>query len=170
MFFIHFLLLSSDISVGLGSSIRVTEGLNLTAIVCATILRGSLQVSVGMLAFTSNITATRKKKKTASVCILFTSCFISKASVDYETKSATLTFTSGKTVGDSVCITIGIYNDLIVENPEQFTVNLQSVDSRAVVATGQGQITVTIYDDPADGEFTLQNTIFAFRHNVDVVN
>lgn len=62
-------------------------------------------------------------------------------------------------MGDSVCFTIGIYNDLIVENPEQFTVNLRSIDSRAVVASGQGQITVTIYDDPTDGEFSLQNKL-----------
>ena len=73
--------------------------------------------------------------------------------MDYESKSVTLTFPIGSTVGKSVCFTIGIYDDLKVENPEAFSVNLQSSDTRAVIVPGQAQITVTIYNSPSDGEF-----------------
>ena len=50
-------------TVGLGNSINVVEGLNLTTSVCATILAGSLQISVSVNAFTSNVSATRKAKQ-----------------------------------------------------------------------------------------------------------
>ena len=73
--------------------------------------------------------------------------------------TTTLTFAAGKTIGDSICFTIGIYNDLIVENPEVFSVNLQSSDTRVAIAPGRNQISVTITDSPTSGKQLIAEMI-----------
>eukprot|EP00731_Ephydatia_muelleri_P007285 Em0003g1533a len=140
------------VQIGVISPDFVTEGVNLTATICAVILDGTLGRSVVVRVNLINITA--------------------DPGIDYETTSASFVFTNGQTTGDRQCFMVAIYHSVIVEDPEFFSVNLTTLDPDVIIPQGHGSTTIAIYDDPDDrlldknlpvGIVSTDVTAFAYR-------
>ena len=70
--------------------------------------------------------------------------------MDYNTVSMMFTMPSGSMPGYTVNISIAIVDDRRVEDSEQFTVVLSSVDPDIIIAPGAGNETITIIDNDCE--------------------
>eukprot|EP00731_Ephydatia_muelleri_P007059 Em0003g1307a len=132
------------VQIGVISPDFVTEGVNLTATICAVILDGILGRSVVVRVNLMNITA--------------------DPGIDYETTSASFVFTNGQATGDRQCFMVAIYHNVIVEDPEFFSVNLTTLDPDVIIPQGHGSATIAIYDDPDDKiTFGMRSSLLYFK-------
>ena len=81
----------------------------------------------------------------------FTLCD-STANLDCSSETFLLTFLPGETIGSTPrCALINILDDAIVENEEEFSVDLLSI-SETLQTINTTSVNVTIYEDPSDGQ------------------
>ena len=79
-----------------------------------------------------------------------TSCD-STANQDFSSETFSLTFLLGETIGSTPrCALINILDDAIVENVEEFSVELSST-SQVLQTINTTSVNITIFEDPSDG-------------------
>ena len=78
------------------------------------------------------------------------SFFFSLGGVDYVPLNTTIIFRSGMAAGSSLCVSIGLLDDIVVEaNQESFLVSINGTDPAAIIEAATTPI--YIHEDSDDG-------------------
>ena len=142
--------------------VTVYEGYDLEATLCFQLINSSLQRIVSL-----NVTTTESSGKLFNLFLFFSqiqsvkhwfvSTFVAISNEDFTESFKVLTYLDGQSSsGNSEqCVSIGILDDDILEDNEEFSV-LAVADSPVNVV--DGEVTVVIIEDPLDSEYMKLHT------------